>query len=91
LYIAVIYASMYMYTCRHLFLYASLCIVSNELRSGATIQLQQLTDTTARLVVRFSNYDVFTGGAQNFTINVRKTVYLHTCTYEIAACHIIVQ
>ena len=36
------------------------------------VRLHQSTPTTATLTVTFPHYDIFTGGAQNFTINVRK-------------------
>ena len=47
-----------------------LLTVSTELQQS-NVFIQQLTNDTARLIVMFSNYDIFTGGAQNFTINVR--------------------
>ena len=36
------------------------------------VTLRQSTDSTAILTVTFSDYDIFIGGAQNFTIIVRK-------------------
>ena len=48
----------------------SLTAVTNELQPMVT--LRRSTDSTATLTVTFSNYNIFTGGAQNFTITVRK-------------------
>ncbi|XP_065885986.1 uncharacterized protein [Dysidea avara] len=53
--------------------------MSPQLRSSAMVTLYQSTASTAQLSIRFTNYNSFTGGAQNFTIDV--SAYIERSNY----------
>ena len=59
-------------------------VVSPELQSSGVVNLQQNSSDTAQLIIRFTNYDSFTGGTQNFTIDVCY-FYTLTCLRHILA------
>lgn len=69
-----------------LYFYCNLSIVvSPELQSSGVVNLQQISSDTAQLIIRFTNYDSFTGGTQNFTIDVCY-FYTLTCLHHIHLC-----
>jgi len=65
--------------------YHNLCMlftaVSAQLRSSGIVTLFQSTANTAQLSIRFTNYNSFTGGAQNFTVDVGIYVDFSTLTH----------